>query len=75
MLQTKIEHVSLEPAAFREKLSAFGLTEEMAEYMTDLDVRVSQGLGNETSDAVQRITGSNAQTFRQFAQENRSTWQ
>lgn len=74
VLDTKIEHVSLDPDAFQAKLSGFGMTAEMAEYMTNLDVRVSQGLGKEVSGAVREVTGSQPQTFRQFAEANKSKW-
>lgn len=75
VLGTKVEHVSLEPDAFREKLSDFGLTAEMSEYMTDLDVRVAQGVGKEVSPAVEKVTGSRALTFREFAERIKHVWQ
>lgn len=64
----------LDPDAFRAKLSSFGMTDEMSVYMTNLDVRVAQGLGKEPSDAVHQITGSPPHTFRHFAEANKSKW-
>ena len=75
MLGQKIDHVSLPPAAFQEKLSQFGLTAEMAEYMAGLDVKVSQGFGKEVSSAVEELNGKPGQTFRAFAEANKEKWQ
>lgn len=75
ILAAKIEHVSLQPDAFKEKLSGFGLTGEMSEYMTDLDIRVAQGVGKDVSPAVEKVTGSPALTFREFAERNKHVWQ
>lgn len=66
--------MSLPPKEFEKKLSEFGLTEEMAAYMPQLDVRVSQGYGKEVSAGVQQVTGERGQTFREFAEADREKW-
>lgn len=75
VLQTRIEHVSLGPPAFEEKLLEYGMSDEMANYMTKLDQMVSQSVGEEVTDNVQSVSGSQPQTFRKFVKENRSKWQ
>lgn len=74
MLGRKIEHVSLPRKEFEKKLSEFGLTAEMAEYMPQLDVKVSNGYGKEVSGSVEQVTGERGQTFREFAEANRGKW-
>lgn len=75
VLKTKIEHVSLSPSAFEQKLLGFGMSADMAKYMTELDQKVSQGIGKDVTGNVKKVSGSQPQTFRQFAQDTLSKWQ
>nr|POF17515.1 putative oxidoreductase yesf [Quercus suber] len=54
VLGRKIEHVKLSRAAFEQKLLDVDFSSAMAEYMVDLDVKVSQRGGGDITDIVQK---------------------
>ena len=74
VLGKKVQHVSLSEDELRKKLLAEDFTEDMAEYMAKLDVRVAAGLGWEPTDAVKKVTGREPRTFRNFVEENKQIW-
>lgn len=74
VLGKQVEHVSLSEDELRKKLLAENFTEDMAEYMAKLDVRVAGGLGWEPTDTVKKVTGREPRTFKAFVEENKQIW-
>lgn len=74
VLGRKIEHVRLSRGDFKELLMKYGMDERMAEYMTELDVRVSKGEGKDPTGNVEAITEQPPRTFQDFVAYNETLW-
>lgn len=74
VLGRKVEHVRLSRDEFHKLLVKHGMDAPMADYMTELDVRVSQGEGKEPTNNVKAITGQAPRTFKDFVVDNKAVW-
>lgn len=67
-------HISFPRAKFVEHLMKTGYSRDIAEMFADLDVQISQGADERTSDAVKNITGRRPKKLEVFINENKSVW-
>lgn len=74
-LERQIEHVKLTEEQSAQTLIGRGLPEYHAKYLATLEVLTATGTEARTNDVVQKVTGQPAQTFDQFARENKAVWQ
>lgn len=74
VLGRKVEHVRLSRDDFHSLLVKHGMDAPMAGYMTELDVRVSQGEGKDPTTNVKAITGQAPGTFMNFVVYNKAVW-
>nr|POE96541.1 putative oxidoreductase yesf [Quercus suber] len=74
VLGKEVEHVSLSPKDFEQKLIAVSAHSDIAAYLAELDVRISHGYGSETTQTVKNVTGRDPKTFKEFATEKRKMW-
>ncbi|KAF2171045.1 hypothetical protein M409DRAFT_64025 [Zasmidium cellare ATCC 36951] len=74
VLGRKVEHVKLSEDKFEKLMLKYGMTDPMAKYMTELDVRVSKGEGKDPTNNVKAITGQAPRTFKEFVVDNKAVW-
>lgn len=74
VLGREVEHVRVSKNDLRNLLIKYGMDEAMAEYMAELDVRVSKGEGKDPTDNVEMLTGEQPRTFQDFVTYNMELW-
>lgn len=74
VLGRKVEHVKLSTEDFHKLLVKHGMDAPMAQYMTELDVRVSKGEGKDPTTNVKVITGQAPRSFKDFVSDNKAVW-
>jgi festuclavine dehydrogenase len=74
VLGRTITHVKLSPEEFTSFLVSSSIPQYLAEYLSILDVGISEGSENRLNDAVEEVTGKPPGNFRDFAVENRQRW-
>ncbi|KAK4501895.1 hypothetical protein PRZ48_007704 [Zasmidium cellare] len=74
VLGRKVEHAKLSRDNFKKLMLDSGMDAPMAEYMTELDVRVSKGEGKDPTGNVKAITGQAPRTFKEFVVDNKAVW-
>lgn len=74
VLGRKIEHVKVNDKERIEGLTAAGVSEYYAKFLTNLEVLASQDFEKATGDAVERVTGHPPKSFEAFATENKAAW-
>lgn len=70
----RIEHVRLDPTDLARKFTEFGLDENYAKILAQLDGFLASGSEARTTDAVEQLTGTPAQSFSAFAAAHKNSW-
>lgn len=71
----KIINVRLTEEERLQRYKSVGVPEDLAKFLTYLEVATAKGLAERLNGVVERVTGQPAQTFDAFAEENKAAWQ
>ncbi|KAL8869927.1 MAG: hypothetical protein Q9174_003905 [Haloplaca sp. 1 TL-2023] len=68
-----VSHVNESEEQITDRFASFGLNEGVAKWLASLDTVISEGKEERLNDVVEKVTGSKPKTFRNFAEEKKST--
>ena len=69
-----VRHQSLDPADLTARMTAQGLPRDYAAALTNLDIAISRGAEDRTTDQVARLSGQQPTAFRTFADRVKDRW-
>lgn len=67
-------HVRLGAQERTKQLTGFGVPEHYAKFLTYLETFTATGVEERMNDAVEKVTGKPAQSFEDFAEQNKAVW-
>ena len=73
-LGRKVEHVKLSEEDSVKHYQALGMPDDVAKFMTSLEVKTANGGEHKMNDTVEQVTGRKPQTFDAWVQENKNVW-
>jgi festuclavine dehydrogenase len=74
VLGKRIQHVNLTAEGFAQRLLEYGVPESSARALSQMDIAISQGAEERSSDDVYAVLGRQPKSLQLFAEENRSKW-
>ena len=74
VLGRRIEHVKLDDRERYENLVQAGLSEYYARFLTNVEVKASEGLETASNSVIEDVTAHHPRSFDEFIEENKAVW-